>query len=605
MQKALLFFLALIVLLAIAYKPVEGFQNLMGARQTHCNLGTPPEMNSRLSSNQSNLPVAEQGVGNIEPSPAPPSDLPSAPTGFHAKETPNPYRNPTLEPAKYIRLVAVKEDLQAFFGFQVDSLTNKSDPSIQMPLTRARADLSELIDIQSVIERNPGLQSRINNKQLDDMKSNLNYLRKIINDTTLDVVNNSEGFKNYKLKRSSRNKKKSRSRSRSLGGSRNKKKSRSRSRSLGGSRNKKKSRSPSGSRNKKKSRSPSGSRNKKKSRSPSGSRNKKMSRSPSGSRNKKMSRSPSGSRSGSRSKSYSKGRFDNEEPATLKELQAFQIKVVVEIQRLSASGTSDPLILSRISTLTNIKNDVDDVIHKIETKVYTSKTVPIMKSDIEKSLPVLGDQTKPLPTVLKKLNLPPAISSLFPNGMSPKDSEQSVQINNIVKGYMKNLFEGASWGFNFQYDNPNAKHSRGSSRSNIPTGLPGVKAKMHHSGQTNNGCQRKECQYKKKCDGHHGGHHNKQTQGLLGSSTEFRTLREPKAGGLDWKKRSKEIIQQIKKRGLNPLQYGAISQDAIVSNDFSWRGYTRMLCMRLNATTDPGLAVTVGCPPEEWKGWKE
>ena len=42
-----------------------------------------------------------------------------------------------------------------------------------------------------------------------------------------------------------------------------------------------------------------------------------------------------------------------------------------------------------------------------------------------------------------------------------------------------------------------------------------------------------------------------------------------------------------------------------VSNDFSWRGYTRMLCSRLNTTTDPGLSVTVGCPPENWLGWRQ
>jgi hypothetical protein len=497
MYKPLLFFLAVLLLTAIAYRPMEGFQNLMGINVTTSNLGTPPEMYTR-SDIQKKLPVAEQGIGNIDPSPAPPSDLPSAPAGLQSKETPNPYRNPTLEPAKYIRLVAVKEDLQAFFGFQAESLRNKSDPSIQIPLTRARADLSELIDVQSVIERNPGLQSRINNKQLDDMKSNLNYLRETLNKISID---GSEGFQNY-------------------------------------------------------------------------------------------------------GRSISK----YEEPASLKELQAFQIKVVVEIQRLGVSGTSDPLTVSRINTLTKIKNDIDDVIEKIQTGVYSRESVPVLKSDIDKSLPVLGDQNKPLPRALKNLNLPPAISSLFPGGMSPKDSEQAIQINNVLKGYMKNLFENSSWGFNFQYNSPIKHHICVNSNPNctlkkqcsicskIPKGLPGVlKNNCNVKGYTKSSSNGKVIRYKT---------NNMCTKGLPGSS-EFRIFPEPKGSGMDWKKRSTEIIEQIKKRKMNPLQFGALHNNAKVSKEFSWKGYTRMLCTRLNSTADPGFAVTVGCPPEEWKGWKE
>ncbi len=76
----------------------------------------------------------------------------------------------------------MKEDLQAFFGFEAPALEAISDPALQIPLTRARADLSELVDVQSVIERNPGLPSRINNKQLNDIAANLRYLRDLNRD---------------------------------------------------------------------------------------------------------------------------------------------------------------------------------------------------------------------------------------------------------------------------------------------------------------------------------------------------------------------------------------------------------------------------------------
>ena len=82
-------------------------------------------------------------------------------------------------------------------------------------------------------------------------------------------------------------------------------------------------------------------------------------------------------------------------------------------------------------------------------------------------------------------------------------------------------------------------------------------------------------------------------------------LPEPKSGHLDWKQRSQQIKEQIRRRGLDPKDFGALPDDAIVSKEYSWRGYTQMMCMRLNTTLDPGLATTVGCPPQGWSGWKD
>ena len=72
----------------------------------------------------------------------------------------------------------------------------------------------------------------------------------------------------------------------------------------------------------------------------------------------------------------------------------------------------------------------------------------------------------------------------------------------------------------------------------------------------------------------------------------------------DWKERSKQIEQQVRKRGLKPSDYGIMKPEERVSEGFSWKGYARMMCTRLQADVDPSLAVTCGCPPLDWSGWR-
>jgi len=72
----------------------------------------------------------------------------------------------------------------------------------------------------------------------------------------------------------------------------------------------------------------------------------------------------------------------------------------------------------------------------------------------------------------------------------------------------------------------------------------------------------------------------------------------------DWKQRSKEIEAQVKKRGLKPSDFGIMPEGTKTSNDFSWKGYARMMCTRLQSTPDPALGITCGCPPMDWQGWR-
>jgi hypothetical protein len=71
----------------------------------------------------------------------------------------------------------------------------------------------------------------------------------------------------------------------------------------------------------------------------------------------------------------------------------------------------------------------------------------------------------------------------------------------------------------------------------------------------------------------------------------------------DWKQRAKEIEEQIRKRKLNPSDFGVMKPGTQVSPEFSWRGYAKSICTRLQASTDPDLPVACGCPPLDWRGW--
>jgi len=526
MRKALFFFLAVAVLLIIACfgtssrqnTPKEQFQNLMGVEWTSKNDGTPKALYTDLPIKlpTSVVSIAEAGVGNIQPSPPPKSDLPSAPIEQRPNETPSPYINPVTQPAKYIQILGVKEDLQAFFGFQAFVLEERADPAVQLPLTRARGDMGELVDVQSVMERNPGLPSRISNKQLDDIRSNLRYLRDTLHDLEASGAVKPEALEAFQ-----------------------------------------------------------------------------------------------DVTSGSHTSSDDSYDSDDTKRATIHELEEFLFRVNIELTRLEASGASDPVLQARINTLHMIRNDIQSVILDLNNGSITPDTVPIFSSDLKKAFPLLGDPTDPLPQILRKNDLPPAVANLFPGGLSPRDNEQATQINNIVKGYMDNLFEGASWGVNlmFNYENPNVLKLKQktaeaqvmiANASNPVIGLPGINI-LHPSVAPYDSC----AQSASSTNSMNLGTDATYSPGLPGiSPSSARIVPELPPAHLDWKERAQQIKQQVTKRGLEPTDFGMLPENSDVSKEFSWRGYTQMVCSRLNATTDPGLAVSVGCPPRDWQGWR-
>jgi hypothetical protein len=78
-----------------------------------------------------------------------------------------------------------------------------------------------------------------------------------------------------------------------------------------------------------------------------------------------------------------------------------------------------------------------------------------------------------------------------------------------------------------------------------------------------------------------------------------------KSGGFAWKERASFICDQIQKREMNPNDYGCLQDTTAVSENFSYRGYAKMICSRLATNYDPGIPELCGCPPPEWPGWRQ
>jgi hypothetical protein len=101
------------------------------------------------------------------------------------------------------------------------------------------------------------------------------------------------------------------------------------------------------------------------------------------------------------------------------------------------------------------------------------------------------------------------------------------------------------------------------------------------------------------------------TQGLDQASKRSNNLGLGAAGQFDWKGRALQITQQIRKRGLDPKDFGAKNERELASmpinqlNTFSWKGYTKMICSRLQAVDMNRTDEMCGCPPSTWKGWND
>jgi len=315
-----------------------------------------------------------------------------------------------------------------------------------------------------------------------------------------------------------------------------------------------------------------------------------------------------------------------QEPATEQQLQDFSGRVQGEVMRLSSSGTTDPVITARIGNLTRMKNDVDGVLDKIKTGALLPLEVPIMGADLDKALPVLSDISQPLPQILRTLQLPAGLANMLPASM------QNPQTGTLLQKYAQDFLDGASASisFNVNYASPRSATQKQQKSTLADTGFPSpldldnvaedssLMDMDAPDAVTDVYAQDPRAEGRVPItQGVEGrapitqGSSQRVGQGLDQASKRSNNLVLGAAGQFDWKARALQITQQIRKRGLNPNDFGAKNERELASmpinqlNPFSWKGYTRMICTRLQAVDMNRTDEMCGCPPSTWKGWND
>lgn len=477
-----------------------------------------------------------------------PGQLPVAPYEQIAAMSPLPYQDTTLIKANRQQLVNLLEMLKGFLAFEAQEISERSDPSIQLPLATARSDFHSLQAEVEVLNRNPGIQPTTTLSHLNEVYSNLAYLQEkvrllgasgAIQGPIYEFTKPIEGFQNPTSQPVS-----------------------NRTNSIG-----------------------------------------LVPTIVTPSPYNKIPQLGSGHvaiQEGQPMGGQPKSGAESNQLASPQDLKDFVSKIQGEIIRLSASGTNDPVMTARVAALTKMKGDVQMILDQLKAGTMMEVEIPIKKSVIDKAFPILGNPSEPLPQLITKLGLPMGLANILPANMQ-NDPNTTRQINTLIDKYADKIVNGLSASFAVSYTSPNEMESNRASHSTVDrTGFPSIMDLNQLTGAAP--CPSKQAQARSRSAKGNALHdsHDNVSDPLAGTPAE--AGRGP--SHFDWKQRVKEIEAQVSKRGLNPMDYGIMPKNTKTSDDFSWKGYARMICTRLQATMDPSLPETCGCPPMDWRGWR-
>jgi hypothetical protein len=279
---------------------------------------------------------------------------------------------------------------------------------------------------------------------------------------------------------------------------------------------------------------------------------------------------------------------DNTTP-TKEELTDFNKRLKDEIKAMSASGTTDMVTNRLVARYTSIYNTIADWIKQLNAHTMFASDIPVTKQDIDNAfIKKNGKMTmkKQLPEAILDLALPVGMNS-DPSGSQMKLSKD---LKRFINKYADTILDGVSASFEVKYTSPReesikeAEMARALASTVEQSGFPSMADLNNISNAKfvpmDTGIPVTDPMAQMPTDAGRGPAH------------------------FDWKERAKKIEEQVKRRGLNPKDFGIMPDNSKVSNEFSWRGYAKMMCQRLMTTTDPALPETCGCPKMDWPGWR-
>jgi hypothetical protein len=293
----------------------------------------------------------------------------------------------------------------------------------------------------------------------------------------------------------------------------------------------------------------------------------------------------------------------SDNPITVDQLNTLSTKLSVEIARLLASGSTDPVIKARTSAFTKVRQSIDDINSRIKNGTLDAKAIPIMTKDYQNFLPALGSNSAGIAGILSKSGNT-TLSSLF-NSYDMGDISGSEVAAALFERYADDLLKGLSYKVTVGYTSPNdvskeqaiasawsAKQAFAALDTEGGTSLSEAKGILHPG-----------------LDGFRGDFDKKVRSLDVVGFSDSGSVRPPaksptEIGSFDWKERAEQITENIRRARLNPADYGCLDRGAQVSVDYSWRGHAKMVCSRLATNADPGVPEQMGCPPVSWKGWR-
>jgi len=405
-----------------------------------------------------------------------------------------PYQDPSLERAKFQRLLGVQTTLQSFLDQEASQISDLSDPAIVLPLTTARGDLTRLRNEVMVLRRNPGINSTLTQNDVDEIEANLAYLQRMWRLNVYNEVNDIEGFQ-------------------------------------------------------------------------------------------------------------VEGFDVTSNRASLNDLENLITRINSTVLVLSSSGTNDPVVQRRITILNEVKSNINNIITDVQSGRKTESEIPIKRDIYLNFLRNIDNTNSALPNLMDTSG---GLSDLFPKDVSG---------SNLFNYYANMLLKGLSWNINLNYTGDNEVEVSKSlanqfssilSQSYLQGAAPMYSGLVDDRGEfasvitdLQNGTNPPKPTAPKP------------TVTTPKSSTPTTittpTPSTPKSTApvkFDWHERANFICESIKKREMNPEEFGCLKSDQYVSENFSWRGYARMICNRLATSYDSGLPELCGCPDSSWKGWR-